>query len=322
MRSTGRSVSEAPLDVRPAVAADFHARDVAALTPLSVVIHDSNVDRSGLIPRLTRLGLTTYEARAYAALIRRESFTPAQVARESGVPRQRIYDVLGTLVQKGLASGRPGSQVKYAAIGPELAVERLLAAQREGLANLERDGASVIEALAPEFEAGRSHTNPLEFIEVLRDRSAINRRFDELQAQVEREILVFTKPPYARPPAENFGGIEISRTHEARSVYELAVLEEAESRVAVRRFMDAGTQARFVERLPLKLVIIDETIVMFGMDDPVAASEGVTIVVVEHPSLAQALKITFESVWAQGLTFERAIRHIGRRGTKERLIAR
>lgn len=269
------------------------------------------MDRSGLIARLSRLGLTTYEARAYAALIRRDSFTPAEVARESGVPRQRIYDVLGTLVQKGLASARPGAQVKYAAIGPELAVERLLSAQRESLLGLERDGAAVIDALAPEFEAGRTHTNPLEFIEVLRDRAAINRRFDELQAQVEREILVFTKPPFARAPQENVEGIEISRDHEARSVYERSVLDDPATRAAIVRFIEAGTQARFVERLPLKLVIIDETIVMFGMDDPVAGSDGVTIVVVEHPSLALALKIAFESVWAGGLTLDRAIRAPG-----------
>jgi sugar-specific transcriptional regulator TrmB len=280
------------------------------------------MDRSPLIARLTRLGLTSYEARAYAALIKRESYTPAQVARESGVPRQRIYDVLGTLVQKGLASARPGTSVKYTAIGPELAVERLLAAQREGLAGLERDGAAVIDALTPEFEAGRSHTNPLEFIEVLRDRAAINRRFDELQAQVEREILVFTKPPFARPPAENVEGLEISREHEARSVYEFSVLEDPATREAISTFIEAGTEARFVERLPLKLVIIDEQIVMFGMEDPVAGSDGVTIVVVEHASLAAALKITFESVWATGLTFERALRMAGRRGGRDRLIAR
>jgi sugar-specific transcriptional regulator TrmB len=274
------------------------------------------MDRNLLIARLTRLGLTSYEARAYAALIKRESFTPAQVARESGVPRQRIYDVLGTLVQKGLASARPGASVKYAAIGPELAVERLLAAQREGLASLERDGAAVIAVLTPDFEAGRLHTNPLEFIEVLRDRAAINRRFDELQGQVEREILVFTKPPFARPPAENLGGIEVSREHEARSVYELSVLEDPATREAIARFVEAGAKARFVEHLPLKLVIIDEQIVMFGMDDPVAGSEGVTIVVVEHASLAAALKMSFESVWASAVTFERALRTAGRRGAR------
>ena len=76
------------------------------------------MDTARHVARLTKLGLTTYEARAYVALVRRDSFTAAQVARQADLPRQRIYDVLGSLVQKGLASARPGSTVKYAAVAP------------------------------------------------------------------------------------------------------------------------------------------------------------------------------------------------------------
>ena len=266
------------------------------------------MDTARLITRLTRLGLTTYEARAYAALIRRESFTAAQVARQADLPRQRIYDVLGSLVHKGLASGRPGATVKYAAVAPELAIERLMSLQRDRMAELERDAASVLDSLTPEFEAGRAHTDPLEYIEVLRDASAINRRFADLEAHVKREILVFTKPPFARAPQENVEGIEVSRTHTARSVYEFAALRDPTVESAIRRFMDAGAEARFVERLPLKLVIIDESIVMFGMDDPVAGSEAVTIVVVEHAALATTLKLAFDATWERGLTYEQAQR--------------
>src|SRR3954469_8928254 len=64
--------------------------------------------------------------------------------------------------------------------------------------------------------------------------------------------------------------------------------------------------ARFVPELPLKLVIIDESIVMFGMEDPVAGSSELTIMVVDHPSLASILKIAFNTVWQNGLTFEQA----------------
>src|SRR3954447_26247522 len=97
------------------------------------------VDNNDLVAQLTRLGLTSYEAKAYLTLIRRDSFTAAQVARQSGLPRQRIYDVLGSLVQKGLAVARPGNVVKYAATPPELAIELLLASHREQLARMERD---------------------------------------------------------------------------------------------------------------------------------------------------------------------------------------
>jgi HTH-type transcriptional regulator, sugar sensing transcriptional regulator len=256
--------------------------------------------------QLTRLGLTSYEAKAYLALLRRDSSTAAQAARLANVPRQRIYDVLASLVDKGLASTRPGQVVKYAAVAPDLALERLVSDHREKLSELERETAALIEELSPAFHAGKEQANPLEYIEVLRDRRAINERFDELQAGIKDEILVFTKPPYATPPQEEVVGLEVSKTHDARSVYEFSVFDDSDVTEGVRRFIEAGEKARFVPDLPLKLVIIDESTVMFGMEDPVAGESELTIMVVEHPQLASILKIAFDAVWEQGLTFEQA----------------
>ena len=56
--------------------------------------------------------------------------------------------------------------------------------------------------------------------------------------------------------------------------------------------------------LPLKLVIIDEALVMFGMEDPVAGRSELTIVVVEHRALASILKIALGAVWETGLTVD------------------
>ena len=264
------------------------------------------MDAAALVERMVRLGLTTYEARAYVGLVRRDSFTAAQVARQSGLPRQRIYDVLGSLVEKGLASSRPGGVVKYAAIAPELAIERLVAGRRAAMAALELDASELVSQLGPAFALGQTHSDPLEYIEVLRDRGAINERFAELQAGVKREILVFTKPPYATPPQENVEGIEVTRTHIARSVYEFSIFDDPATTEGVRRFIEAGEEARFVEDVPLKLVIIDEATVMFGMQDPVAGPSELTIMVVEHPALAITLKISFQAVWDRGLTFDQA----------------
>ncbi|MEV8563725.1 helix-turn-helix domain-containing protein [Streptomyces sp. NPDC051917] len=47
----------------------------------------------GPVNDLTALGLARYEALVYLALVRRESYTAAEVAREADVPRQRVYDV-------------------------------------------------------------------------------------------------------------------------------------------------------------------------------------------------------------------------------------
>ncbi len=261
------------------------------------------------VDQLVRLGLTSYEARAYVALTRRESCTAAQVARLAGLPRQRIYDVLGGLVERGLAASRPGSVVKYAAAEPASAIERLVAGRRQELTALEQGAAATIDTLTAAYVAGRQHTDPLEYIEVLREPGAINARFDELQASIQREILVFTKPPYAKPPQENIEGLEVVRTHVARSIYEFSVFEDPVVVSGVARFVEQGEQARFVPELPLKLVIVDETIVMFGMQDPVAdRNPDFTMMVVEHPSLATVLKVAFDAYWEQGVSFDEAAR--------------
>ncbi len=74
----------------------------------------------------------------------------------------------------------------------------------------------------------------------------------------------------------------------------------------VRRFVAAGEDARFVKELPIKLVIIDGRIVIFGMEDLVAAGNDLTVMVVEHPSLAPVLKTAFEAYWERGISFEEA----------------
>ena len=270
-------------------------------------------DGEELLGRLSRLGLTSYEAKAYVALIRRGSSTAAQVARLGGVPRQRIYDVLATLVEKGLASGRPGRVVKYAAAPPEQAIESLIAHHRQELAELERSSAALVDQLAPAYAAGREQTDPLEYIEDLRDRRAINERFHELEEGIQKEILVFTKPPYATPAQENVEGLEVVKTHEARSIYEYSAFDDPAFIEAVGHFIEAGEEARFVSELPLKLVIIDETTAMFGMEDPVAGRSELTMLVVEHPMLARTLKIAFDAVWADALTFAQAREALGER---------
>jgi hypothetical protein len=92
--------------------------------------------------------------------------------------------------------------------------------------------------------------------------------------------------------------------HRARSVYEYSALEDPAFAAGVRRFIASGEEARFVPELPLTLVIIDEAIVMFGMEDPVAGRSELTIVVVEHRALARILEIAFNAVWENGLTVD------------------
>ena len=218
---------------------------------------------------LVGLGLTQYEAKAYVALVRRDSSTAAQVSRLAGVPRQRIY-------RRPLQPGREGPCRLAAGRRRQVHGRRTGSGDRApgrtaaggSFSRAESKAAAALLELTPAYVAGQQESDPLEYIEVLRDRRAINERFDELQRGIQREILVFTRPPYATPAQENVGGLQVAHDHVARSVYELSAFDDPAFIAAVEGFLDAGEEARFVAHLPLKLVIIDESIVLFGMERP------------------------------------------------------
>jgi hypothetical protein len=144
----------------------------------------------------------------------------------------------------------------------------------------------------------------MNFIEVLRGPALIAKRFAEYQASAEREILVFTKPPYALEPGENVEGVALlQRNIEARSIYERSITEQPAHVAAVQEFIAAGEQARVVDLLPVKLVLIDERVALFTLEDPVAADPELTIVIVENAAWVSLLKIAFEAIWSRAGAF-------------------
>jgi len=79
------------------------------------------------------LGLNKYEAETYSALLRLGSGRPADIARESSVPAQRVYDILKSLESMGLVTEADGV---YRLVDPRQAMSAI--AQAEVLQSLER----------------------------------------------------------------------------------------------------------------------------------------------------------------------------------------
>ena len=106
----------------------------------------------------------------------------------------------------------------------------------------------MIDALTPAYQAGQEHTDPLEYIEVLRDRRAINERFGELQAASStRSSSSRSRRTRRRCRSTRKGSRWRARTARAAST---SSPPSTTRRFAegVRRFIDAGEEARFVAR--------------------------------------------------------------------------
>src|ERR671939_36777 len=83
--------------------------------------------------RLQQLGLNAYESRSYLVLLGHPKFKALELAARSHVPRQKIYEVLDSLVEKGFAQDVQEKTKLFSAVEPSLAVPSFLARRAEAL---------------------------------------------------------------------------------------------------------------------------------------------------------------------------------------------
>lgn len=83
------------------------------------------VASSKTLDALRSIGLNKYERNLWVALLSRGASTAGELSDISNVPRSRCYDVLESLADRGFVMIQPGKPMKYLAIHPREALERV-----------------------------------------------------------------------------------------------------------------------------------------------------------------------------------------------------
>lgn len=256
---------------------------------------------------LADLGLTRYEALVYLALLERQDFTPAQVATRAQVPRQRIYDVLASLRDRGLCVERlSGRQRLFQAIDPAQALPTLLQEkQRQYAAELERQERQtlhMIEQLTPLYQAGHSTQDPLAYVEVLSEPSRIIDRGKQLAEMAQNSICVFFSYPSLLSHEDGLKLVQepLQRGIHYRTIYEHHAWQDLESQDFISQCRQWGQEVRFVPEIPFKMQLFDGRVTLLSLQDPLAGTPTFTALSVTHTGLANMLQIAFEDLWKQG----------------------
>jgi sugar-specific transcriptional regulator TrmB len=277
-----------------------------------------------ILKRFKDMGLSSYETKSYLSLLEKDTLTVSEVSKIAGIPRTNAYEALAKLLSRGMCAAKPGQTKKYTATDPKLLKEKFLAEvqtacqteletlkEKEGEVLQKRQAtedeiSAVLEGLTPQYEKSRLETNPMDYIEIIKDPYQIHKKYIQLLGQTKEEILVFSKPPFTGPREKLEeqddrvcdilrGGIRV------RSVYEILTDEDDKRWLFehIHRSVTAGEEARVTEELPMKMAIFDSRIVLFALADPVSKQISLTSQIVEHPALAKSLEILFETFWEQ-----------------------
>lgn len=95
---------------------------------------------TALLARLREIGLGEYEAKLYLALVKRHPAGGYELARASGVPSSKVYEVLGRLREKELVFVTDGGRAtRYIPADPDEFVERYARRMTRALEGLKQD---------------------------------------------------------------------------------------------------------------------------------------------------------------------------------------
>jgi hypothetical protein len=252
--------------------------------------------------RLQDIGLNAYESRAYLVLIGHSRFKALEVAGRAHIPRQKIYEVLDSLIEKGFVRVVQGKAKQFSAVEPHLALQAYLTRKREAFDREWKDRQRLVGMLTSDLSGvyadGNQVRGPLDYLRIVADTGQIAEEYRRLLIQCEHEYLEFARPPFAVDPAQEPMLQQLSgKKAQCRLLFDSRTLEHGHSRDQLKRLNESGVRIRVASELPLKLALFDKHRGMISLDDPVVSHPQITALVFEHKSLSSAMHSLFDDFW-------------------------
>ena len=106
---------------------------------------------------LERIGLTSYEIKTYSALLKTGQINASDLSQKSGVPYSKIYEVLGTLEEKGWIGSDESRPTQYFAKPPTTAIEN---ARHDQETEFKNNESVILKDLTPLYEQSGTSERP------------------------------------------------------------------------------------------------------------------------------------------------------------------
>ena len=261
----------------------------------------AEVDFQQFWRRVQQLRLNAYESRSYLVLLGHPRFKALELAARAHVPRQKIYEVLDSLVERGFAQVVQEKTKLFSAVEPSLAIPAYLARRRrileQELTDNGRVGSALMDDLAALYAEGQGGRGTLDFLRIVSEPAQTAAEYRRMLSEVKTEYLEFSRPPYAVDPLDEKMVRQACQSGvSCRILLETGTLDD-EHRQRLADYASAGVEVRTASSLPMKLAVFDERAGLVALLDPVVTRRTWTSIVFNHEGMGEAMKGLFEAHW-------------------------
>ena len=155
--------------------------------------------KQDFINNIKHLGLNSYEAKIWVALLSRGVSSAGELSDISQVPRSRVYDVLESLERKGFILVKLGKPIKYIAVHPQEVISRVKKRNEEELQQkmdeMEKLKTSeVVGELEALYKTGITHVDPENIANSIRGKRNIYSYLAAMIKNAEKSVTLITTP--------------------------------------------------------------------------------------------------------------------------------
>lgn len=254
--------------------------------------------QKNFLNKLKDLGINSYEAKIWTALLSRGVSTAGELSDISNVPRSRSYDVLESLEKKGFIVMKIGKPIKYIAVPPREVFERVKKNVKEeadrSISMLEEiKNTDILNDLTALHEQGVDMVEPSDITGALKGRENLENQLTMMIKEAEKTILLVTSAEGIKRKTELLlrhlkkakeRGVKIKISAPVKDFKELEPLKD------VAEIKDLGLTGRFC--------IVDSTAILFMLanDSDVHPTYDVGIWL-NTPFFSQTMTQMFNTTW-------------------------
>lgn len=265
-----------------------------------------------MIEKLKKLGLSSYEAQTYLALLKLGSAQATEIATKAKVPIGRIYGVLSSLEEGHLIRTQNTRPKRYASVEPKSALEILSKNKLETLKHTAIEIETMVDNMVSELSGVRTKNQMKTFWTVALGEEALELIREEILG-AQKELLFFIA---CRKRAERVKtGLGEKRYDAIIEALNMALDKGVDVRVILNKSIDFGEiedipairellrhmgcefNCRLADTPATPFDVIDSENILLQMRNPLNPEELFAIIKIKDAQFAEELRKRFFAIW-------------------------
>lgn len=261
-------------------------------------------DYAKFLKDLISMGMNERSAKVYLALLRKKDASLPDLHKLSGVRLNKLYEVINNLIREGYCAERKiGRKRFFNVIDPGTSIGSNLKKMEESL----EKSYKLKNALEEIYHNTDEIKEPFEYIEIFHGNDNIHQQFCKLVRSSKKEILAFTREPFAFHTPEKQKEQEdvinnfLTRKGTGKSIYEKTFCENNPDIRFIDNYEKVDLEVRIAEKLPLKMLIFDRKTLLISDAAPLNISNELKMVIINQQTIVNAFIALFDFFWQQSL---------------------